>query len=111
MNTEVLVNISLFDGLPASEMSHLASTLRVLDLQPGSPLFKENEIGNELFIVIAGHIEVVKGMGTPEEKILQTMVEWLCAVAIDAFFREVEQRIAPLDTEDQVRLRERLKLA
>lgn len=73
MNTELLINIPLFGGLPATEMSHLARTLRVLDLQPGAALFQENDVGNELFIVIAGRVEVVKGMGTPEEKVLQSI--------------------------------------
>ena len=73
MNPDLLVNVPLFRGLPASELEHLADTLRVLDVLPGTVLFQEEEVGNELFIVITGQIEVAKGMNTPEEKILKTI--------------------------------------
>lgn len=71
MNTDLLANLSLFRELPASELKRLADTLRVLDLPPNAVLFHEQDIGNELYIVISGQVEVAKGMNTPEEKILQ----------------------------------------
>jgi len=73
MNPDLLANVSLFRGLPASEMKQLADSLRVLDASPGTVLFHEQEVGNELYIVMAGQVEVAKGMGTPEEKILKTI--------------------------------------
>ncbi|OHE82453.1 MAG: hypothetical protein A2107_14610 [Verrucomicrobia bacterium GWF2_62_7] len=73
MNPDLLVNVSLFRGLPAGELSHLAGTLRVLDVPPGTALFREDEVGNEMFIVVTGQVEVAKGMNTPEEKILKTL--------------------------------------
>jgi serine phosphatase RsbU (regulator of sigma subunit) len=71
MNTDLLLRVPLFSGLPASELEHLAGTLRVLDMSPGAALFHEQEVGDELFIVITGQVEVAKGMNTPEEKILR----------------------------------------
>ena len=73
MNTDLLLRVPLFSGLPANELEHLAGTLRVLDMPPGAVLFQEQEAGNELFVVIDGHVEVAKGMNTPEERILQTI--------------------------------------
>jgi len=73
MNTDLLVNVPLFRGLPAGELDHLVRTLRVLVVSPGTVLFQDEEAGNELFVVIAGRIEVAKGMNTPEEKILKTI--------------------------------------
>lgn len=73
MNTDLLLRVPLFSGLPAGELEYLAGTLRVLDVPPGTALFHEQETGNELFIVITGQVEVAKGMNTPEEKILRTI--------------------------------------
>jgi phosphoserine phosphatase RsbU/P len=73
MNTDLLLRVPFFSGLPEGELEHLARTLRVLDAPPGTALFHEQDAGNELFIVIAGHVEVAKGMDTPEEKILHTI--------------------------------------
>ena len=73
MNTELLLRVPLFSGLPAAELDTLARTLRVLDMPPGTALFREQETGNDLFVVITGHVEVVKGMSTPEEKILKVI--------------------------------------
>lgn len=58
----------LFALLPTSELQHLADTLEPHDLAPGAFLFRENDYGDHFFIVGEGQIEIIKSLGTPEER-------------------------------------------
>ncbi len=73
MNVELLLNVPLFSGLPPDELKRLAETLRVREVPPGAVLFREGDAGNELFVLASGHMDVAKGMESPEEKILNTI--------------------------------------
>ncbi|MGQ0601416.1 MAG: PP2C family protein-serine/threonine phosphatase [Anaerolineales bacterium] len=60
--------VPLFALLPTSELQHLAATLEPHDLAPGAFLFRENDYGDHFFIIGEGHIEIVKSLGTTEER-------------------------------------------
>jgi sigma-B regulation protein RsbU (phosphoserine phosphatase) len=65
--------IPLLSGLPAKELDTLAATLQVVLLQPGEVLFRENEPGDSLYIVLEGQLEVLLGIDTKDEKRMATM--------------------------------------
>jgi len=65
---KLLAHTPLFMGLPEDEISRLSETLRVLEAPPGKVLFQEGEIGDRFYIIIQGQIEVIKALGTPEER-------------------------------------------
>ena len=73
MDTTLLAKVPLFRELPLDELQHLAATLRVIEAVPGTVLFREQEPGEEFYIVIAGKAEVVLGMGSPDERLLATL--------------------------------------
>jgi len=73
MNTNILVRVPFFHGLPPRKLEYLASTLRVLEAGPGTVLFREGEVGDEFYIVIGGKVEVVLALGTPDEKVIATL--------------------------------------
>jgi len=67
---KVLARTPLFNGLPEDEISKLTETLRVLEVPPETVLFQEGEVGDRFYIIIQGQIEVIKAIGTPEERLI-----------------------------------------
>jgi serine phosphatase RsbU (regulator of sigma subunit) len=67
---EVLSRVSFFQSVPLDELSWLASQLRVVELLTGQTLFHEGERGEHLFVVLEGQIEVVKALGSPDERLV-----------------------------------------
>jgi len=64
-----LAQVPLFALLPQSELEQLASVLRQVEVAPGTILFSEGEYGEHFYVILAGQLEVVKAMGTPDEKL------------------------------------------
>ncbi len=57
---EELRDIGLFGGLADDVLAALVAELQVLDLAPGDVVFRENERGREMFVLLGGEMEVVK---------------------------------------------------
>jgi len=55
-----LRNIGLFGALPDTALEHLATHLQVLDLDPGTYVFREGEQGSCMYVVLQGDMEVLK---------------------------------------------------
>lgn len=70
MKEKLLAQAPLFKGLPKDEIKKLAETLSVREVPPKTILFKEGEIGDRFYIIIQGQIEVIKALGTPEERLI-----------------------------------------
>lgn len=70
MKEKLLARTPLFKCLPKDEISKLSETLRVLEIPPNQVLFQEGEIGDRFYIIIQGQIEVIKALGTPEERFI-----------------------------------------
>ncbi|KYF99441.1 cyclic nucleotide-binding domain-containing protein [Sorangium sp. So ce388] len=62
-NPELVVQlreIGLFGGLGDHVLQGLADTLELLELQPGAVAFREGDSGREMFVLLAGEMEVLK---------------------------------------------------
>lgn len=70
MKDKLLARTPLFRGLPDDEIKKLSETLRVREVPPNTVLFQEGEIGHHFYIIIQGQIEVIKALGTPEERLI-----------------------------------------
>jgi serine phosphatase RsbU (regulator of sigma subunit) len=68
MKEKLLARAPIFKGLPEEEIEKLAETLTVREVPPDTILFQEGEVGDRFFIIIQGQIEVIKAVGTPEER-------------------------------------------
>lgn len=66
----LLAHVPLFQTLPESEIHQLAETLTVRDVPPGTVLFYEGDAGQHFYILQEGEIQIVKGIGTPDERII-----------------------------------------
>jgi serine phosphatase RsbU (regulator of sigma subunit) len=67
---KLLARAPLFKGLPEDEIRKLTQTLRVLEVPPSTVLFQEGDVGDRFYIIIQGQIEVIKALGTPEERFI-----------------------------------------
>ena len=70
MKEKLLARAPLFKGLPEDEIRKLSQTLRVLEVPPSTILFQEGDVGDRFYIIIQGQIEVIKALGTPEERFI-----------------------------------------
>lgn len=58
----------LFASLPTDELDELTAVVRQVTLPPDVMLFRENEPGDCLYIVQDGELEVIKELGTDQER-------------------------------------------
>ena len=73
MSANLLSKIPLFSVLPVDELDHLQSMLQVKNLQPGEILFREGEPGEHFYILTDGKLDVLLGVDTQEELLLNTI--------------------------------------
>jgi CRP/FNR family transcriptional regulator, cyclic AMP receptor protein len=55
---DALRNAPLFEGLSKKEVAELAQRAEDMELEPGTVLCREGEIGHEFFVIIEGEVEV-----------------------------------------------------
>jgi serine phosphatase RsbU (regulator of sigma subunit) len=70
MKEKALKQVALFAGLPSSEIKHLAGALREREFPAGAIFIQEGETADVFFIVVQGEVEIIKALGTPNERIL-----------------------------------------
>lgn len=61
---------SLTDVLPAAEMDRLRQTLPRRPLSAGAVLLTEGQPGDVAFLIVDGELEILKALGTSEERLL-----------------------------------------
>ena len=71
-DTNILAQNPLFSTLPQGELENLASNLIRIDVPPGSILIHEGERGDFFYIIRTGQVEIVKDLGTENERVLDT---------------------------------------
>ena len=62
----LLKKIAIFSGLTVSELGAIAAVTEEKDYPEGETVIKEGEPGEEVFLIIAGEVEVVKQRGQQE---------------------------------------------
>lgn len=70
MKEKLLARAPLFKGLPEEEILKLTKILRVREVPPSTILFNEGDVGDHFYIIIQGQIEVIKALGTQEERLI-----------------------------------------
>lgn len=64
----LLAKIPLFAGLPHAELMRLSATLQPCVFDAGTLLIKEGESDERFYILLEGEAEVIKALGTPDER-------------------------------------------
>jgi serine phosphatase RsbU (regulator of sigma subunit) len=70
MSADILQRIPLFASLPADEIAHVGRALIERHYEAGAVLFREGDAGDCLCLIMEGQIEVVKALGTPDERVI-----------------------------------------
>jgi CRP/FNR family transcriptional regulator, cyclic AMP receptor protein len=60
LSPQELRNIGIFGALPENVLEHLSATLQVIDVPPGTYLFREDDQADCMFVVLQGDMEVLK---------------------------------------------------
>jgi serine phosphatase RsbU (regulator of sigma subunit) len=68
MIEQTLARAPLFASLPKTEIEHLAESLKTRVVAPNELLFKEGDSREMFYILLDGEIEVIKALGTPDER-------------------------------------------
>ncbi len=69
----VLRKVPLFAHMSLDQLDAINRLLKEMQYLRGEVLFKEGELGDELYILVEGDVRITKGLGTPEEKELNRM--------------------------------------
>jgi phosphoserine phosphatase RsbU/P len=65
-----LSSVPLFASLPADEIRRLEMRLQVSKCPPGRVLIREGHSDDKFYLVLEGQVEVVKALGSDEERLL-----------------------------------------
>jgi CRP-like cAMP-binding protein len=63
-----LKQVSIFQDLTFEQLGYLATYLETLHFSVGDILYREGDIGRNLYILARGQVRVVKDYGTPTER-------------------------------------------
>jgi sigma-B regulation protein RsbU (phosphoserine phosphatase) len=70
IDIHTLRRVPLFADLPIEEIEHLATTFHPSVYDANTLLFREGDLGDHFYVVLAGTIAIIKAMGTPEERLV-----------------------------------------
>jgi serine phosphatase RsbU (regulator of sigma subunit) len=70
MKEQRIRDIPLFVDLPSSEIQYLAETLQARKVPEGTVLLQEDQSEGDLFILLDGEVEIIKALGTGDERLL-----------------------------------------
>ena len=75
MHSNFLARIALFSDFQLKELDHLLSTLDIVNLKAGEVLFREGDPSDHMYVVVSGVIEILVGLDTENELILNQLRE------------------------------------
>lgn len=70
MDGQFLARLPLLDSLPRADLDRLAATMQIIDLAPGTTLFREGDPGDRFYIVLEGEVSVLQSVGGEEERLV-----------------------------------------
>ena len=70
MRESLIGRVPLFSSLPPGELEALGTSLREASFAQGSLLFSEGDYGDLFYIVLEGQIEIIKALGTADERLI-----------------------------------------
>lgn len=60
----ILKSLSLFTETPETILSELAPLLEEMEYEQGTPVFKEGDIGDSMYVIYKGEVKIHKGNST-----------------------------------------------
>ena len=75
MSANLLARIPLFADLPPEELDRLMAALDVVKLKPGDILFHEGDVGESMYVMVNGELEIFMGSDAEEKLVLNILKE------------------------------------
>jgi len=72
VNTFMLKGIPLFASIAPEILRKLMTTMRQIELPPGTVFVNEGESGDSFYILLDGTVDIIKSHGTAEEQVLNS---------------------------------------
>ena len=69
-----LRKVPLFTGLSLDRLEVIHKIMNEAEYLAGECLVREGDPGNELFVLLEGELKIYKGYGTPDQRLLSTLV-------------------------------------
>jgi CRP-like cAMP-binding protein len=70
---ETLAKVELFADLEQEDLERIAKACVIREFKPGDVVVREGEAGVAFYIIDKGRVEVVRGLGSPDEQVLDVM--------------------------------------
>jgi CRP/FNR family transcriptional regulator, cyclic AMP receptor protein len=70
---DTLATVELFEDLAKEDLARLAKVTVVRDYKKGDIIVKEGETGVAFYVIAKGRVEVIKGLGSDHEQVLETL--------------------------------------
>ena len=70
MDYKLLSKIALFKNLTDPVLQQIAACMSVVECPENTVIIREGEPGDDFFVVLSGGIDVIKALGTPDERLL-----------------------------------------
>lgn len=123
VDTKILSSFSLFTGLTSGELKLIAKLIKPVHFPPGKTIIRENDIGDELYLLEEGVVDIHKTLtvvtskqefGTKERSFVRLTGDDHCFFGELALFGSKERsatvqavnecRLMVIDTDDFLRL-------
>ncbi len=72
MATEILRRVWLFSQLDPGQLDAISSFTFQKTFGPGELIVEEGHTGNGMYVIVSGNVEVVKGLGTDQSRVVAT---------------------------------------
>jgi sigma-B regulation protein RsbU (phosphoserine phosphatase) len=72
---KTLAQVPLFSSLPVEELAHLETAFPRLDFPAGKILLHEGQSDDQFYILLNGRVEIIKALGSAEERLLDVCEE------------------------------------
>lgn len=73
MHRDLLRGFQLFAALPEEELDHLLDIVHLVSMPKDCILCNEGEIGDRMYLILDGQVEVILALGREEERILSVL--------------------------------------
>lgn len=70
---DLLKQTPLFHELDEADLEELIPSTRLESYEPGRVILREGRVGAAFFLIVSGSVEVIKTLGTPEEKLVNKL--------------------------------------
>lgn len=70
---DLLQQTPLFSEMDKADLMELLPSTRLEIYEPGRVILREGRVGAAFFLIVSGRVDVIKALGTPEEKSVATL--------------------------------------